>query len=357
MPRKKKTTTITEEIPDVLETPEVTEAELFPEEETLSQVLEQFGPANVRIKVSKNTLKGPAYCYSTDGDIDEDFIQAEYGGGTYACRIFIDGHFKRKVMLTIADRMNPATKPNNTTNVENLQLQMMREHNTMMARLLEKAFGGGNTTPIVELTDAMARVHTMTGGGGQRNQMDDFLKGFEMALKVNGNGGGAPDWKSELLDVARDVLKPVVPILAQQYLKPAAQPEQTGETMPQAQLTADVIRQQLALGIAWLKPKVLKNADPGLYIDLVVDNAEEYRPFIHFVLTQDFVEFARIDAELASEPYATWFKHFYDGLRSAFAPEDNVDADTGRTDGNAGNLVTHAQFGVDAKSAGSKTGA
>lgn len=365
MPRKKKVTTVTEEIPDAIET-QASEVFDIGEEDALARVLEGFGhDAKIKIKVSRVTPKGPSYCFSTDGEIDEDYIQAECGGGSYLCRIFIDGALKKTVPLNIEDRASLSTKPQATTaaSMENIQLQMMREHNAMMLRLLEKSLGGGgNATPVGELTEAMKNVHQMTGGNSQKSEMDTFIKGFEMALKINGNNGGGTDWKSELLDVARDVLKPIAPVVAQHFLKsgaPEQQPmqQQQPQQQQQLQLTDDQIRQQLALGIAYLKPKARKGSDPGLWIDLVVENAEEYGPFIHFVLTQDFGEFVKIDAEIANEPLATWFKHFYDGLRSAFTEPDNVDGDSIGADGDKGNVVHDAQFGATGKPANTKTGA
>lgn len=349
MARKKKTTTITEEIPDTADAIDGGEAEfdlLSEDSESLANVLKQFGPATVKIKVSKMTPKGAAYCFSTDEEIDEDFVQANYGGGKYACRIFINGDYKQTIHLTIADRLQPnAPAAQQTSGLEAL----MREQNAFLTSLLTKVLGAGASathTPVGELTQAMQTVQQMTGGNRQDTRFEDFMKGLEFARSLE--PGANRDWKNDLLDVVRDVAKPIIPIIAGELMSKngGKQPAQLDAANPNQPVD---ITNEIRAGIAYLKKKALQNMDVNLVLDWIIGNAADYQQFLHVVLTTDFAKFAALDPEIGNEPYATWFKNLYDGLRSAFTQSNDVDEDTDGNGGDRGNVVDYAPAGDNTK--------
>jgi hypothetical protein len=95
----------------------------------------------------------------------------------------------------------------------------------------------------------------------------------------------------------------------------------------------------LKQAFAFLKRKCLAGSDPGLYIDIIVDNRDEptYQKLIHAVLTREFSEFAALDPEIERPPFNEFFRFIYDGLRSVIKGENQMANDTGGKSGDAGN--------------------
>jgi len=332
----KKKKVVTTEIVDEPETPTLPgdglETELPPEDveesEALRSIIEQFGNGTVKIKVLKDSPKGPLYCFtSTDATLDEDFIQTHYGGGTYSLRVFINEQLRKTIKLNIADRLMPigsAPSPEPQRNSGG-DSEFLKE---MILALLQNR----QQTPVGELAQAMRDL----GVAGNQNQgssekmVEMLIKGMEIGRESGGGGGS--DWKS----VLADVLKPAVPGLMAHF----AGAPQPGQNPPQDQKALAMQSQEndrtaIISGIQYLKKKAISGINPDLVVEWIVSNAEEYQPLIRVVLNTEFATIASFDPEIGTEPFFSWFKPLYDGLRSAFEQPNPVVDDPGEPSGDA----------------------
>ena len=329
MPRKKKVTTVTEEIPED-EVPGTFPAAELPDDYELAQsVLSQFGDTGIKIKVSKQGPKGPEYCFSTE-ELDEDYIQQYFGGGRYVLRIYVNDQFQRSVPLNIADRkMLPNPNGGNQGNdSQNMVLELIRSQNTFLQGLLSNVMtGGGQRTPVGELTEAIKTLGFQNGAGGSDKIVEAIFKGMDLADRA---GGGSKDWKSELFSVLRDVAPGVMDMMKNNQ-KPntggTAQPVQIPASVPIT--TTDNAPEVAALRqtIGYLKAQCMNQVPVDLIVDWTVSHAgdAQYQFFIGYALNTPFEEIAKLDGEITREPYKPWFESLINGLRSAFTESDTMD--------------------------------
>jgi len=146
----------------------------------------------------------------------------------------------------------------------------------------------------------------------------------------------------------KEIVKEAAPAIAQMLTAraPAAgAPQQQIAESPESQKEA--LDAQMKLGIAFLKKKCINGADPGLYIDLIIDNREEasYAGLIHGIISKDFATFAGLDPEIALPAFEPFFRSIYDGLRSAFNPADSVAVHSAGTARNPADVAGHGKSG------------
>jgi len=333
---------------------EITEGySVDPGEEVVQSIIDGLGPGDIKIKISKWGPKGAAYCFSTEGEIDEDFIQAQFGGGRYSGKIFVDGMFRKAFTLNIADRIaNPAN--GSGVGVADLQFRMMQEQINMLKELLLRG-NGQQATPLGELASAMKTMHELNGGGVGEKAMDLFMKGLE----VGRAGGDKDSWP--------EIIKESLPLLEgflmqrraaqpqQQTTQQAAQP--VTQSLP-SKAGSDSQKEKLRGVITYLKQKATVGADPGFFVEWVGINCEqaEYQEVIRFILASEFSALTDIDPEIGKPPLVKFFRDLYDGLRSSFGPEDSVEMDTGGAGGNGGNASGNGGTGKGGKSGAKKAG-
>lgn len=344
MPRttgKKRRTIIEETLPDGPE--EGTEGEptsfdvsmeSVEDVETLQEVLGQFGETNVVLKVLRQTASGAEFCYQTD-ILDEEFIQKNFGGGTYQVRVFIGARYRKTIKIQIASRI---TQPVLGTPIatENRHSEFLEK---MVLALVSRDNVGTPPSSIAEISQAMTQLHALNPApvSTPEKLMEHFLKGVEFAKGLNGD---TPDWKTSLLEVAKEV----APALLGGFTKiPGTpipgQPVVTAAPDPNATLKA---------GITYMKKKFIGGADPLVFVDFIVMNRDEeqYQGLIHAILSKDYAEFALLDPEIGTEPFINYFKPVYDGIRSAFKPDDSVEDDP---TGNGGDSANIGSYGANGK--------
>ena len=349
--KRKKTTTVVEELPPNLEAetdPEPTEFDVSLESvedpDTLSEILSQFGETTVNLKILRQVASGnPEFCFQTD-HLDEEFIQKNFGGGTYIVRIFINGKFRHHIKINIANRIDSATaqgafsftsrsdggSSNDYRHSEFLEKQAQRNHELLLAAIGNK----GSTGPtITEIISALSGLDALRGK--QESTMELFLKGVEFAQTSDGK----TDWKTDAIRSVKEVLGPALPGVISAITGNRVPPPVPGQEPPM-QIPPDAI---IHAGIQYLKKKAIAGVDPDLIIEWVVNNAEEYQELLRVVLNQEFADIAKLDPEIGSEPFASWFKPLFDGLRSAFNPSNPVDTDSGGSSGNDSNSGNHGK--------------
>ena len=324
MPRKKKVTTVTEEIPDESVPGTQLPGDELPDDYEIAQnVLSQFGDTGVKIKVSKQGPKGPEYCFSTE-ELDEDYIQQYFGGGRYVLRIYVNDQFQRSVPLNIADRKMIPNGPAQAASADNQVLEMMREHNKTLLVILQSALsGGGNRSSVSELSEAIKALGFQNGAGtGSDKIVDAIFKGMELADRAGGKG----DWKTELFSVIREVAPGAMEIMKNNNNQPRPSPALTPGSPPVPVPVTDE-HAQIRQVLTYLKAQCMAGVDPGLIVEWTVSHAHDpqYQYFIGYALNTPLESIIQVDPEMGREPYKPWLESIIDGLRSSFTESDTVD--------------------------------
>lgn len=314
--------------------------------EVLRGVLDQYGQTGAVFKIYRVTAQGPEFCYQTD-DLDEEFLQRNCGGGEFQVRIFING-VKRHMfkMRTAPPLKNPDTNGNGNGHNGDRHTEFLEK---MLLAYIQREGSSGSGPSVMELTQALANLDGLRGKS--ENTMDNFLKGVEFAKGILGDRSTG-DWKSDLVSAAKDALPVVGAMLGSRGGRPPVPvtAENPGE-IPPVVSNEDQNRAVIQQGLNFLKKKCLAGMDTDLIIDWVVNNAEDYQPLIHIVLNVPFDEFIKIDAEIGREPFTSWFKELFNGLRLAFVPADPMASDT---TGNLGDIDHAGDDGKSSKTTKSK---
>lgn len=350
MGRTKKTTTVVEQIPEGHETEgdEISAFDVALESvedlEALTDVMEQFGQTGQLLKLYRDNGQ---YCYQSDA-IDEAFIQKHFGGGDYRIRVFFNGKYKKTFPVAIAAAMN--TEPNGNGN---------HHSNDRHSEFLEKMLltmiannGGAKGPSITELTTALSNLDSLRGK--QESGMDLFQRGMTFAKEIyDSKPSGSLDWKSEAIGAIKDALPVVGGLLASKNGGvPPTMP--TPKQDPNALVNATQEQQAEAIrqGLAYLKKQCLKGVDFNLIVEWVENNAEDYQPLIHNVLNLPFEKFVELDAEIGNEPFKQWFTGLFDGLRSAFVPDNSVGDDPTGEPGGVNDAGNNGDIGKNPKRKG-----
>lgn len=327
------------------------------ESEVFNELRAKFGEQEIKYKVYRASDKGLSYCFTSVGDMDEDYIQENYGGGKYIVKVLVNNRFAEKHELLIAERMkkgvseqNPELAPRIDPN--NIEARLLREELAFTRNMLLERAKSGTQSPVGEIVDAVKTMHGMNGGGNGGSNLSQFKEMFELAQMMAGMmNGGAPDWKTELLKTAKEVAGPVLADIARKQMAGATAPQQIqGETQ---MIPPDTMIKQ---GIEFLKSRAMSGMDPGLAVDWIVNNANDpmYAGFIQQILGQPFEFLVKLDPALSQPPFDTWFRLLYDGLKAAFTMDgvqnnggqySAMENDTAGSNGNIGNIADHAGTG------------
>jgi hypothetical protein len=336
---KKKTTTVIEEpveLDDLGGGPSELDVSLESVEdtETLSTVLESFGETSILLKVYRETPSGQEFCFPCQ-TLDELFIQKNYGGGTYVVRIFIADKYRKSIKVKIAQPIgNPVTGERGDSHsvfLEKMILTMLANQGSVQ-----------QSTSVPTVTDLVQSLAALDGlRGKQESGMDMFMRGIELAKGLD--GGGEMDWKQRLLGMADKALPMIAPAVQSYFggrVPTNPNPPVAGTPPPTPEDERNMIRAMLKQGIDFLKPQFLNGLDPESAVNWVVANASnpQYQSIVRGVCNMEYAELATIDPEIGTEPLFSSFHAFYDGLRSAFIPSDNMDDDSGGTDGDPGDF-------------------
>lgn len=321
MPRKKRTI-VEETIPDVV-----------PDNDDIADIVCML------TKVYKLNSGSKSFCFQTTEPVDEVTIQAQYPtGGKFVVVEY--NSMNQPINTTHIDiEPKPLAISSNGNGNEDIRTRMLMEElaftRNMMLQMINGLFSGKSqqsATPLGELAQAMQVMNEMSA---KSNPVDLIIKGMELGVKSN---GGAPDWKAQLAETAKELIPAVVQTMA------ARQPQQVQPSMIQA-TPAALIKQ----GIDWLKPKIISGMSPDLAVGWVIQNANE--PLCQQLLTHaiqgDVNTFIQIDAEIANEPYRSWFINAIQMLKDEFHAAQN--ADQNDNDGGArdsSDVTAHEEISV-----------
>jgi hypothetical protein len=330
MPRKKRTI-IDESIPDNAITTEAGEQIILGDgsgDSDLDALLAGFGASPFKIKVYRVTTFGSTFCFQTTEPIDESYIQSLHGGGKYAIRVYRENVLVKTIYYDIETKPVTNTPNGNGGNsymndVATMQINMLRDQLATFQQMVMAFIGRPNpiqqATPMSEVVAAMQVMHGMRPAG--TDPVDLIIKGMELGSK---GGNASPDWKSELIHTAKEVLAPVAGVLAQQAIKPPMNVNQP--QLPEGQLNMQTAPQSLPnnmmvrQGISMLKGQIMNGLEPEVACDWLLQNANlpMYQPFFVIAIQSGVDAFIQIDPEIANEPYKSWFIKTITLVREAY---------------------------------------
>lgn len=324
MPKKPRTKkVITEEMIPVEEQEQVESEFVDPDDVLLQSKIAEFGGGTgVKLKLSRVMPSGQSEYLQTYpnalaqvSQVDEEFIQRTFGGGSYTLRFFRDGQLVHVYTFTVA--ADPAASALNITNgrpaVDPVTQMLLEDRKIMMQALFDRK---SESTPVGELAQA-ASILTQNKQEPVpwEKLFDVFMKGIEM-----GRSGDAPS-EGGWLGFAKDTLKQVAPAVLPHIAGMlgsggSAVPAQNPGVPPEAV-------KMLQMGINYLKKKALAGKDPGFYVDFVLENRDEeiYANLIGLVCSSEFAQIAALDPQIGQEPYHAFFVGLYNGIRTAIAEE------------------------------------
>jgi|SRR4030095_5464313 len=344
MPRKKRTI-VEETLPDNPNSILTDEGEsvLLDTELPLDEVFNSFGEQPFLMKVYKITPTGSSFVFSStekpSAATFESSIQDRCpSGGKFVIRFYVNNRIVEPSRHVEIEPRPINAVSNGTNDARDMQVRMLQDNLVMFQQML-MAFIGRPTpvtqqTPMNELIQAMVAMHGMQG---KSSDVDTLLKGIELAKGLNGNA--SPDWKSELIHTAKDVLVPVAGVLAQH----AVSSNVKNGSAPVQQITERsndgmnmIPASMLKSGLNAIKPKILSGMlEPGLAVDWIIANASDtmYQPFLTVALQGNIDTVIQIDPEFANEPYKTWMTTVITMLKEAYNDTNKANNDRGTRDG------------------------
>lgn len=307
-----------------------------PAQASFASFRSKFGAEGAMVKVYRRTVTNQMlYCFQDiPSRIDEEVVRAFHAKqpyaaeqGDYYARLFVNGEpMEEPIAIPIAPQAGVVTHENGGMAQTNGggRLEMMLERIAQRLESVER----GDREPLSSLADAMVKIQQLAPK--QETSLDQVIKAIELGKTIGGGATpDADDWKP----LIRELLVGAAPLLqgmAAAYLRRPAAP---GQGQPPGTETTDVQilndQQRMFALIQYLKAKCLKGSDPFLYVDLLLNDADEpdNQKLIHAIVTQEFENFVAIDAEIGRPPFLAWFRAIYDGLRSQVEAANKMAAD------------------------------
>lgn len=291
-------------------------------------------------KVYKLNSGVRAFCFQTETPVDEVSIQAQYpNGGKF---VVVEFNGLAEILNTTNYEIEPkpmAVSPNGNGNGSSSDFQMrllMDEIAWTRNMLLESIRRGNSTqqTPLLEMVQAMQGIHALAPGGNS-NPVDLIVKGLELGTKMNG-GGGASDWKQELIQVAKEVAPQIIPMFTKQ-------PQQPTTTMDTTHMIAPDNTTIIKSAIQWIKSRIIGGMEPGLAVAWLTNNANDpqYQPMLAMAIQGNIDTFIGIDPEIANEPYRGWFTATINELKEWYGEQTDNSTDNDGGNGNDTNVAVN----------------
>lgn len=312
--------------------------EADPAEESYAAFMSKWGREGAKVRVYHVTPQGRQYCLlGTPEEIDPEYLRLYHArqpyaheAGTYQVEIEVNGQVMPPFTILIAPQVGAPGAPD-AGGMGGPMAEMFRMLQAQNERL-ERQLSQQNREPLSNIADALVKLDQLRG---PQNQMSpEFMVKL---IEMGRSSGAEPDWTMKLLDVLKDSMPAIQGVIAS-----FTQQRNNGNGAPAGRIQEGPVNDEAAMlqmGLTYLKKKALAGSDPGLYVDMVVDNRDEplYEKLIRRILETDFSAFATIDPEISKPEYEPFFRAFYDGVRSVFIPQNPVENDTGGKAGNAGN--------------------
>jgi hypothetical protein len=290
-------------------------------------------------KVYKISAGDRAFCFQAFEPVDEVYIQSQVpSGGKF---IAIEFNSLNEELARNNFVIEPKTLVRTTGEPSDVRSQMLMDElsftRNMMLQLINGLVNKGSNgatggTPLGELAQAMTMIHEISP---KNNPVDLIIKGMEIGSKSVGGGG---DWKAELVSAAKEVLPG-----AMQLLNTSRQPQpQQGQPMITTTPAAE-----LQKGLTWIKGKIIAGMMPDLAVNWVILNANEspYNQILATSIQGTIDNFIALDAEIANEPYRSWFENAIAMLKEWYAEQSNDTHDNERGNGDGTDVEPNEAIG------------
>jgi hypothetical protein len=322
------------------------------------------GAQGCRVKVHRQTPRGRQYCFfGTPEEISEEYVRLYHAKqpyaseeGTYFLSVEVNGELRNVFPVDIAPQVGmPGTIEGANGGMAD-SLRLMQGYLDRLEQRINQQ--QQEKPPLSEMLDNMLKLDQLRGGGqAQQLPIESIMKAVEIGKNLNPSD--AETWNGLVISTLKEN-GPMILGMLNRFLssnKPAqaegvpvqAKPEteRISETMA-PMVTIEQEQAMLKDAITFLKQKAVRNSDPGLYVDLIIDNRDDplYAKLISEITTKKFPEFAAIDAEITQPQYSEFFEFIYNRVRSFFVPKAAVGP---AANGKAGNKKHAASNGASSK--------
>lgn len=298
-------------------------------------------------KVYKINAGTKSFCTQSQEPVDEIFLQNNYpAGGKYVVyeyngmnQLVNTAHYDIEPKV-IASNGNNGVNPG-AMSATDMQIRMLFDELTFTRQLLMSQLtnasnkGGG----INELVTALAGLHNITGGAANgKDPVELLIKGMELGA----NGGKVnADWKAELISGVKEIAPAALQIIASRQ-QPVAVAD--GGTTPMLPATP---QETIKTQIQWIKGQVIAGMNVDLAVEWLTQNARnpEYHSLLSLAIQGTIDNFIEYDAEVANEPYRTWFTNAITQIKEWYAEQQQVQTD----DDLDGGTRNDSNVSVDAK--------
>lgn len=319
------------------------------------------------VKVPTKPGERGGYCARyTSGDLSLDTIRETFGGGKYRVRgtdnagKWVPGASKTIEVMELPRAPQPIAPANTPAMGEIAQLiQAMRpsgEGNSQTMQLLMgmiqaqgemfKAIMNRPEPQHSSLAETLALIKATRPEGGD-SAVNMLVKGLEMGQKLGGGETG-------MLDIAREGLSALAPLIAQQAAQPAPQrvlvprapapvvalPAGAAPAAPVSQPVPE--NNPMLQQLAWLRAQVntlviqaMRDRDPELYALVLLDNLPPFiteEQLLERLSAPDAVaQLAALDGRVTA--HAAWFEAFRQAILAQFDDENTGPADAANDGG------------------------
>lgn len=325
------------------------------------------GVEGCRVRIRRQTPQGRQFCISEPPEAIEsieEYLAAYHAKqiwsteeGVYFVSVDVHGETRSAFCIRIAPMLNTPSVAASGGMAASAEVRMLQEQ----IRRLEDMVRHTERPPMMDMVDGLAKLDQLRGGQNGGLNLDSIIKCIDIGTKMNGGGAAADSgWEGMLRDVLKENApgiigllqmgvaklsagKPAEPVQQQPAQPAQAEPARVEESMEPSEQEIMILRQ----GLAFLKKKALAHSDPGLYVDLIVDNREDplYARLISKIVETDFPAFAAVDPDLAKPEYRDFFGFLHDRIRHVFKPADTMATTGGGKRGNKGNASGNGTSG------------
>lgn len=335
-----------------------------PQEEELNKFFSSFGVTSGRIKVYRLDSSGnwPFLGSAEPSVVTEEWIQEQFGGGKYQIKLYdAKADYVASKIIYIGGQPITAPAPGTPQPIQfrslpdtgNLQIDLLRSElaaNREIVLKMIEAFShkndNGSGSTFSEVAAAMATLEKVVRPQEKSpfadvGQMFDLVKkAMEMGAAGAGGNGGKESW----LGLAREVVGAIPAAIGAFKAEPMNNPPNEGEPMKTQIPTGNnplgipqALYIQLRGGIEYLKNRCQLGKDPGLWVDMILDNLDQpmYAQMLGLIRSKTLDEVAALtDPEIATSAYREWFTQLWKGITDAIQPAtapDGAVSDTGNT--------------------------
>jgi len=352
-PRAKKTTTVVEEIPtQEIEDEGPSELDFNLEEvrdtEKLTEVLDQFPDAGITVKIYD---QHGAYRFTPPDprNIDPELIRLRCGAGNFVGRVYVNGKYRQSIDIPIGE-VNPDPNAPKSAPVVDSHSAYSAFLEKMLLTLLARETPHIENNKAPSLTDMVQSLGVLDGlRGKQESGLEMYIKGMEMGRGLD--SGGVFDWKEQLFRIvaqnAPALMDGVSAIIGgagnRNKVPPNPIPQNAAPPnpaeIPPEEKPVQIPDAYFKEGIAFIKQRLLAGMETDTIINWVYDNRDDqsYQPFLKEILSKPFEFFVKLDEEISNEPFRSKFLAIYNGIRSLFNEEYEMELDTGGSGGNPDN--------------------